>query len=679
MNWEVRTMRSGTSFFNSTLYRKNLARFWPIWSVYALIWAFMMPFQFLTLPSRYLGGSMAETDWLMRQAYQIPELLTEGNFIAFGGAVVCAMAVFSYLYSARSACTIHALPMDRKNLFFTNYLSGLSFMLLPNLAIFLFTLGAEALLGCVNLQALFTWLWAQSAMCFFYFSFAAFCAMLTGNILALPAFYGILSFLVFVMYSLVSTLLDMFYYGFDTVGDKVESAVLWFTPVARLTMAVNTVRQTTYSDGTTVGWTSHEVSEPEVLLIYAAVAVVLTALAMMVYRRRHVESAGDVVAIPVVRPVFRFGVAACAGLSLAMGTVAVLYFSNRELALGVFMVIWSVVGYFVAEMLLRKSFRVFKAWKGAVAIAAVMALLFVAMEKDFFGYENRIPAREDVKSIYVSSLNLGAPSDNGCRVYNLTVENEKQIMEILSLHQAIIQEKDRTDNGHDYVNLTLEYTLKNGTTFSRRYHSVPVYEGETQAVDSVTRAAYELSQDRELVRLAYGFDEIDDSWRLADVHLENVITVTSDDLGPDWMYDTVYLKKANEEDLERLWQAMLTDFDMGRLGVRYLFDSSADRLNNTYTTDLIFQFEKPASTDTSGNPNPNMVTTMPYDADIHYDYDGSVEMYQRHISVTLTPQARNTLAVLEELGFDPARLMTQGELQALRQTREEIEMALWEK
>ena len=29
MNWEVRTMRSVTSCFNSTLYRKNLSRFWP--------------------------------------------------------------------------------------------------------------------------------------------------------------------------------------------------------------------------------------------------------------------------------------------------------------------------------------------------------------------------------------------------------------------------------------------------------------------------------------------------------------------------------------------------------------------------------------------------------------------------------------------------------------------------
>ena len=31
MSWEVRTMQSRTSFFNITLFRKNLTRFWPLW------------------------------------------------------------------------------------------------------------------------------------------------------------------------------------------------------------------------------------------------------------------------------------------------------------------------------------------------------------------------------------------------------------------------------------------------------------------------------------------------------------------------------------------------------------------------------------------------------------------------------------------------------------------------
>ena len=34
MSWEVRTMRSATSFFNLTLLKKNVQRFWFIWAVW---------------------------------------------------------------------------------------------------------------------------------------------------------------------------------------------------------------------------------------------------------------------------------------------------------------------------------------------------------------------------------------------------------------------------------------------------------------------------------------------------------------------------------------------------------------------------------------------------------------------------------------------------------------------
>ena len=41
-------MRSATSYFNSTLYRKTLARFWPLWVGYGVIWMFCIPLNMLT-------------------------------------------------------------------------------------------------------------------------------------------------------------------------------------------------------------------------------------------------------------------------------------------------------------------------------------------------------------------------------------------------------------------------------------------------------------------------------------------------------------------------------------------------------------------------------------------------------------------------------------------------------
>ena len=43
-------MRSATSCFNPTLYRKTMLRFWPLWGLYALIWLLVNP---LTLLNSY--------------------------------------------------------------------------------------------------------------------------------------------------------------------------------------------------------------------------------------------------------------------------------------------------------------------------------------------------------------------------------------------------------------------------------------------------------------------------------------------------------------------------------------------------------------------------------------------------------------------------------------------------
>lgn len=233
-------MRSGTSFFNSTLYRKTMHRFWPLWTLYGLIWLFALP---LNMLNRYFdnlrwGVGAADTQhWMLTQATDVPGLLTFGVIMAVGFSVLCAMAAFGYLYNNRSAAMFHALPLRREALFTTQYLAGLSFLLLPNLAVAALTAAVEmATLAPdawgVALKPLLIWLLAQSGVCLFFFSFASFCATFTGHILALPAFYGILNFLVLALYELVIQLAQQFYFGFAVSGSN--DLVAYCTPAAYL-------------------------------------------------------------------------------------------------------------------------------------------------------------------------------------------------------------------------------------------------------------------------------------------------------------------------------------------------------------------------------------------------------------------------------------------------------------
>ena len=57
---------------------------------------------------------------------------TTGLLLSCAYGLICAMAVWSYLFSARSASLYHALPVTRESLFLSHWLAGLSFTLLPN-------------------------------------------------------------------------------------------------------------------------------------------------------------------------------------------------------------------------------------------------------------------------------------------------------------------------------------------------------------------------------------------------------------------------------------------------------------------------------------------------------------------------------------------------------------------
>ena len=146
-------------------------------------------------------------------------------------------------------------------------------------------------------------------------------------------FYGILSFLPIVLCLLIDSVLRMFVYGYQSAY-TLQQVCEVLTPVYKLSLEVAaTSRQLPGTEETLYyisgwGW----------ILLYALVGVVLTAAALLVYRRRQVESAGDVVSFRVVRPLFLYGVSVCASLSFGLflfvlfGDTSSLYAAWQRLA-----------------------------------------------------------------------------------------------------------------------------------------------------------------------------------------------------------------------------------------------------------------------------------------------------------------------------------------------------------
>ena len=138
---------------------------------------------------------------------------------------------------------------------------------------------------------------------------------MTGNIFALPVLYFLLNFLAPLGDWLCNLFARGFLFGFTA---DYSGTVDFLCPMVYLTQRLyvnseyETVRDSALEYQNRL--TSVTLENAWLIAAYAAAGLVFLALAYLLYRRRESERAGDVVAVRVFRPVFRFGVAALSAL-----------------------------------------------------------------------------------------------------------------------------------------------------------------------------------------------------------------------------------------------------------------------------------------------------------------------------------------------------------------------------
>ena len=645
MSWEVRTMRFATLYFNFTLFRKNLSRFWPIWGLYGFLWLMLLPVNVL-VNGEYMGRGQAR----MLPLEYCSGYLGAAVFFSLVFGILAAMAVFSYLYSSRSAGFLHTLPLRREGLFLTNYLSGLAFLIVPNLAVFLLSVLVEAAFGILVFSSLFTWLVVTCLLNLFFYSFAVFCAMFTGHILALPAFYGILNILAAGLCFLLQDMASRFLFGF-TGAAWMGKAATWLTPILYL-------GQHTGIEYGEAGTNSAYFSGLGYVFLLALVGVAFAGLALVVYRRRQLESAGDVVSVGWVKPVFQYGVAFCC--SITLGSLFDNIFSSllprSAWILLAWMLLWGAFGCFVAAMLLHKSFWVFRpCWKGCAVFLAVLTAAMCLMELDGFGFERRVPAAAQVERVYLSSVR--SYPDDDLRWNTYTLEDPELIGQLVELHQRITQEKgwleeaanhqgnswsvDEADGlqvqTEDGVDLSLTYILTDGSIMERSYYLPVTTETLTDpnSPDAMLQALLNVPGLSEQSYFA-GLSEDD---RLVDA----VLTAVYQDGVSRGLYSEEYLPA---EALPELEAAVRADLAAGNLGRRYLLEDR-ERLENCCYCDLLLTYRLVETA--QENQSVTVSGTAPAAA--------ATQASTRTITITLQRSATNTMAMLEKYGIDPDTML----------------------
>ena len=618
MSWEVRTMQSKTSFFNGTLFRKNLTRFWPLWggaSFLGCLFPLALLLQLVRGRTNLINPLSVTEVYYNVLAYAVP-------FISLLYAILCAMLVWSYLYNARSVGLMHTLPITRKTLFVTDFLSGMTMMLIPYAVTGLLCVLISLAFGILEPVGVLVTILGVLGESFFYFCTATFVAFLVGNVFALPAVYFLLHFLAVLLDWLLSLFAGNFIFGLDSYYSGV---VEFLSPTVYLISQVHAdctyeevqaVTELTHTDGYITRLTSVTLENAWLIGVYALVGVAFLALAYMLYARRRSESAGDVVAVGWMKPVFRFGLAALAALLGGQALYALFWGSFQDgryydaLPMAVCMVVAGAIGYYATSMLLAKSLRVFrKSWKGLVLVAAGCVALCCVLRFDLLGISRRVPEASQVEKVEFHA------ADNTYRLY--PGEDDEVLEQVRSLHKAIVADQDyvRTyeDSDRRYLAVSDDtmtetyirfiYTLNNGLKVERRY-SIPMtkYRLEQDGTYDALLDALVNSQPMKARRLRAGDDRY---------------TIDS---------GTLYLESSgnyfdlNSREAAAILDAVARDAASGAWGDYDWFDQN---YNNAYAMNLELRFA------CSENDHQN------------YDW----------ITINVRPGMVNTLACLKELGL----------------------------
>ena len=335
MNWEERIMKSKTSLFNKTIFRKDITRFWPLWAL-QLVAGLLVLIAPMMSELSYMSSIHAGTDEKMSFMVTLIKNSCLSPYTMSAGIVV-AVCVFLYLTRERDAYTIHSFPFTRTTLFVSHYLAGLVILLVPPVIIELLLALIAQFHGLNVIFVVMIFLLEWLIQTFFFYSLACAVVMLTGNPFMSLVIYAVLNFLAAGVHMLYSSLAELFVYGnqVGSYGYMNGETVKVLTPVYNFLRNICNNNPAVYrilQDDTRV------INYKEMLQLvgstayYILPAILFVVAALMLYRARKLESAGDMVAFNWGRPVFRVVFVFCTSLLFALA-VYELCFGNQQLCI----------------------------------------------------------------------------------------------------------------------------------------------------------------------------------------------------------------------------------------------------------------------------------------------------------------------------------------------------------
>lgn len=433
-------MKLRTSFFNRTVLKKDATRFAPAWGLYGIgLLMFLVVFSGLDA-GPYYASSMADT---------IAAMAVVNLFYA----PLCALLLFGDLFHSRMCNALHAMPLRREGWFLTHALAGLLFSLVPNTVVALISVPLCGELWQIPLL----WLGAVTMQYLFFFGSAVLACLCVGNRFAMTLVYILINGFSLIVYWLIEGLYTPLMYGVIVQAEP-------FTILAPVvTMVGNRYVEVDYAE--LYRYATWQFQEGWGYLgICAALGMGMLALALLCYRRRQLECAGDFISIRPLAPVFLLLYTLCGGTCFHV--FFSLFWGDEN---NMFLLPGLAIGFFTGSMLLERTVRVFRKKNflrfGLFLLAFGLSIL--AVRTDILGIVRWVPKASQVQQVVLST---GARSSYQNQYLHDTPAEQALIEDVIELHRYGISHPDANYNSQHDVHMYLSYTLKNGITVERQYY-----------------------------------------------------------------------------------------------------------------------------------------------------------------------------------------------------------------
>lgn len=654
MNWEVNIMASKTSFFNPTIYKKNMTRYLAFPIIYFVFLMIAIPgvcvvgrIRANTYPGVYDYMLEHHSDFanaIMRQCVPL--------YVAIY-MILVTLAVFSYLYQSRSANMMHAFPVDRRTLFFTGICSILTMVLVPQLLVAIITTIIAAGYGAASvIWIVWYWFLCMSGYALCFLGIAVFTAMVSGQLVTNFIFYWIFNLMFLAGEFVIRSLLSFLCFGMNGC-DTGQTTLLCLTPIAYLQNHTDLkVNEATYSVYHITG------SALLTLLVYALVGVALTALAYLFYRRKQMETAGDFITIPFFKPVFTIGMSFFLSVLLATITgyacIDILPAdANAVFLITLFLcIVFYGIVYFIAQMLIDRTTRVFskKHWVTCGAYSLIVVFFLLLVRFDVFGMEAKVPEAPQVAAVRVNLMSA-----------NYVLTDQQDIEVVTDIHEKIVDSRPtmrpfQYHTTEPYVPLSMTYYLKDGTTIER-YYRLCSYENREDTYQLLCQDLVALLNDPELIKqhlISPNYEEI----TLTDCEITRYVTLEEaeetdeesteqslasyDELDPPTSF--------TQEQLSALYAAFLQDIDEGNYKV-----VSLNGNDTFYTNELHFGFTSPTPVvrddgQYRGHISTNRLTDYYNGALTNMNETELFTEISWDLYLYLTPDCEHTVATLIDMG-----------------------------